>query len=58
MHKSSESTEGGVACGDGEEDNEMYSPSPVSTVSSSGEVGGVYTLFSDLVHSEEDLSGE
>lgn len=40
--------------GEGEEDRERYSPSPVSTVSSSGEVGGVYMLYSDATHSEED----
>ena len=48
---------GGAFGGDGEDGGETYSPSPVSTVSSSGEVGGVYTLFSDALHSEEDLSG-
>lgn len=40
--------------GEGEDDSEMYSPSPVSTVSSSGEVGGVYTLYSDALPSEEE----
>lgn len=45
--------------GDPEDEVEMFSPSPVSTVSSSGEVGGVYTLYSDATHSEDDkdLSG-
>ena len=38
---------------EGEEDREMYSPSPVSTVSSSGEQGGVYMLHSDGTHSDE-----
>ena len=58
---------GGVADGgvtfsrDKEDEGEMYSPSPVSTVSSSGEVGGVYTLYSENIHSEvedeQELSG-
>ena len=39
---------------EGEEDGEHYSPSPVSTVSSSGEVGGVYMLYSDATHSEDE----
>lgn len=49
-----------VGTGDGgDDDSEAYSPSPVSTVSSSGEVGGVYTLYSDVIHSDDDqdLSG-
>ncbi len=37
-----------------EEDKETYSPSPVSTVSSSGEQGGVYMLYSDATHSEDE----
>ena len=50
---------GGAYIGD-DDGSEMYSPSPVSTVSSSGEVGGVYTLYSDAMHSEDDkdLSGK
>ena len=40
--------------GPGEEEGEGYSPSPISTVSSSGEVGGVYTLYSDMVQSDEE----
>lgn len=37
-----------------EDDGETYSPSPVSTVSSSGELGGVYMLYSDGSHSEDE----
>ena len=51
---------GSGAAGEGDDGSEIYSPSSVSTVSSSGEVGGVYTLYSDMVHSEEEqeLSGK
>lgn len=52
-------SDGGGSDVGGEEEGDLYSPSPVSTVSSSGEVGGVYTLYSDMMHSEDekDLSG-
>lgn len=49
----------GASGDDGEDEGDLYSPSPVSTISSSGEAGGVYTLYSDAANSEDerDLSG-
>ena len=37
-----------------EEVRERSSPSPISTISSSGEVGGVYMLYSDISNSEDE----
>ena len=44
---------GSTLGGDVEDEGEAYSPSPSSTVSSSGEMGGVYTLYSGT-NSEDD----
>ncbi len=43
--------------GEGDEGSER-TPSPVSTVSSSGEVEGVYTLYTDEGSLSPDASGE
>ncbi len=56
--KISEKIAAGGKEGENEEEGSERTPSPVSTISSSGEVEGAYTLYTSDGSQTSDVSGE